>query len=133
MDLSQDKKLSTLLNDWITKNEIKEIEFRFSNNSTLFDDESIKHIKLVYYLINENIKATKEEADLKEMISEHIVKSWKIKGDQEREKSRKKLEKSGKKTKILKYEITPEMLEYKGYNKTKFKNIEGLYGLMQMN
>lgn len=129
MGLSQDKKLSTLLNDWITKNEIKGIEFRFSNNSTLFDDESITNMKLVYFYINKKKEATKEDNDLRTSISNHIVESWKVKADKEREE----IEKNGEKTKILKYEITPEMLEYKGYNKTKFKNIEGIYGLMQMN
>jgi hypothetical protein len=121
------EKLQDILNDWILKNNIKEIEFRFSNNSSLFDDESITNMKLVYFYINKKEEATKEDNDLKTSISNHIVESWKINRDKEREEFRK----SGKK--YLKYEITPEMLEYKGYNKTKFKNIEGLYGLMQMN
>ncbi len=125
------KKLQDVLNDWLKENQT-DIDYKFKEYN-LFDEDSIKQMKLIYYYINKKDEINEKDTELKEMISEHIVKSWKIKGDKEREKSGKELIKSGKKTKILKYEITPEMLEYKGYNKTKFKNIEGLYGLMQMN
>jgi hypothetical protein len=128
MGSSQEKNFSTLLNNWIKENNI-DIHFQFKEKSMLIDDESITNMKLVYYYISKKKVTTEKDNELKTSISNHIAESWKIIADNER----KELEESGKKTKILKYEITPEMLEYKGYNNTKFKNIEGLYGLMQMN
>ena len=119
------KKLQDVLNDWLKENQT-DIEYKFKEDN-LNEDESIKQMKLIYYYINKKDEVTDKDTNLKEIIGNHIVKLLKINGDKEREEFRK----SGKK--YLKYEITPEMLEYKGYNKTKFKNIEGLYGLMQMN
>lgn len=124
------KKLSNALNNWVENNPQSEINFNFKEDS-LYDEDTIKKMEKIYWYIKQKPENKKSEVDLMYSISRNISDFLKIIGDKEREKLIQELEKSG--GRVLKYEITEEMLVYTGYNKTKFKDIEGIYGLLKLN